>query len=100
MECCKGGCLSDYIKKQHNSRLSETEARKFFRQLIEGVIYLHSNKIMHRDLKLQNLILTDSKDLKICDFGLSVQLNDEEDLHKTVCGTPNYLSPYVVKNVI
>lgn len=63
-------------------------------QFAKALKYLHSNKVLHRDLKLSNLLLTDKNALKICDFGLAVKLPDFEAERDTICGTPNYISPY------
>ncbi|KAJ3293304.1 Serine/threonine-protein kinase plk4 [Borealophlyctis nickersoniae] len=95
MELCKNGELYRYIQQQ-KSPLSEPEARGTATQLIEGMLYLHANGIIHRDLKLSNLLLTDKFDLKIADFGLAVKLSDPDGEQKTMCGTPNYISPEIV----
>lgn len=58
--------------------------------------YLHKNKILHRDLKLGNILLNDDDTIKICDFGLAVQLEDLEEERETLCGTPNYISPEIL----
>lgn len=58
--------------------------------------YLHSNKILHRDLKLGNILLVDDDTIKICDFGLAVQLKDLTEERDTLCGTPNYISPEIL----
>jgi polo-like kinase 1 len=55
--------------------VTEPEARYFMHQLLLGVKYLHENKIIHRDLKLENLLLNDDMELKIGDFGLATKLN-------------------------
>ena len=69
MEYADGGELFNYIVKK--KRLSETEACKFYQQIISGIEYLHKQNIVHRDLKPENLLLDHCKDLKIVDFGLS-----------------------------
>ncbi|KAJ3052841.1 hypothetical protein HK097_005568 [Rhizophlyctis rosea] len=95
MELCKNGELYRYIQRRGRP-LSEPEARGVATQLVQGMLYLHSNGIIHRDLKLSNLLLTDSFRLKIGDFGLAVKLNDPDGEQKTMCGTPNYISPEIV----
>ena len=65
------------------------------KQVIEGLLYLHSHSILHRDLSLANLLLTRAMDVKIADFGLATQLSGPNDKHFTMCGTPNYISPEI-----
>ena len=93
MEYCKNGELFDYISKK--DRLQEDEASSFFYQMINGVEYIHSKGIAHRDLKLENLLLTEDNVIKIIDFGLSHEFNGK-DLLKTKCGLPSYASPELI----
>ena len=58
--------------------------------------YVHSRKVIHRDLKLGNLFLTDKMQLKVGDFGLAAQVFYQGEKKRTVCGTPNYLAPEVL----
>ncbi|KAJ3226639.1 Serine/threonine-protein kinase plk4 [Clydaea vesicula] len=74
--------------------ITEKQLRPLLKDLIDGLLYLHSKNIIHRDLKLSNLLLTKNH-LKIADFGLAVKLSQQEQ--KTLCGTPNYISPEIVK---
>ena len=60
-----------------NGRLQEDEARKFFRQLIEGISYIHSHNICHRDIKPENLLLDKDMNIKISDFGLSAFVGED-----------------------
>ena len=57
------------------------------------MIHIHSQGIIHRDLKLGNVLINDQMDTKICDFGLSTKIKNEGDTKKTICGTPNYIAP-------
>lgn len=75
--------------------LSEKAAADVFKQVVSGVLYLHSHNIIHRDLSLNNLLLTKDLNVKIADFGLATQLNAPDEKHVTMCGTPNYISPEV-----
>ncbi|TPX36160.1 hypothetical protein SmJEL517_g01652 [Synchytrium microbalum] len=95
MELCKQGELYRYIQKRKQP-LSEPEARHVLSQITRGLMYLHANGIIHRDLKLSNLLLTDNFDVKIADFGLAVKLSEPDGEQKTMCGTPNYISPEIV----
>uniref|UniRef100_A0A8C5LQ92 non-specific serine/threonine protein kinase n=1 Tax=Leptobrachium leishanense TaxID=445787 RepID=A0A8C5LQ92_9ANUR len=93
MEYASQGDLYDYISERQ--KLSEQEARKFFRQIVSAVQYCHSNGIVHRDLKLENILLDENKNVKICDFGLSNIYNSDSYL-QTYCGSPLYASPEIV----
>jgi serine/threonine protein kinase len=99
MELCENGNLFQHLKEKQGKLLPEAEARNILRQLVNGLIYLHSNGILHRDLKLSNLLLNHKFDLKIADFGLAVKLVDPHSEQKTMCGTPNYLSPEIVSRL-
>ena len=63
------------------------------RQVVEGVSFLHDNNIIHRDIKLDNLLLDNDGNIKIADFGLAIELQDPNEKHYTMCGTPNYIAP-------
>ncbi|KAJ3093874.1 Map microtubule affinity-regulating kinase, partial [Phlyctochytrium planicorne] len=89
MEYAAGGELIDYIAAR--DYLSEREARRLFRQIISAMDHCHMANVVHRDLKLENLLLTEQKNILISDFGLGrTFLNDRDDYMKTFCGTPNY----------
>ena len=94
MEYCNKGELFDYIVA--HQKLDEDEASLFFYQLINGVDYIHKKGVAHRDLKPENLLLTLDKTLKIIDFGLSHEY-DENSLLKTKCGSPSYAAPEIIK---
>jgi len=93
MEFVSEGELFDHIV--HKLRLAESEARRFFQQILAGVEYCHQSMVTHRDLKPENLLLDANLHVKIADFGLSNEMKDGEFL-KTSCGSPNYASPEVV----
>ena len=101
LELVTGGELFDLIVQR--GRLDEAASRIYFRQLVSGVAYCHSQGVAHRDLKPENLLLDSEGTLKISDFGLSALYDGEEGstrsqmLH-TTCGTPNYVAPEVLQN--
>ena len=80
------------------SFINEKEVAEYVRQLATGIEYMQERGIMHRDLKLSNILLTEDKAVKIIDFGLAVQLSTNAEERETLCGTPNYISPEVIQN--
>jgi len=77
-------------------RLTELEARYYSLQLLSAMRYLHAHAIIHRDLKLGNLFLSDGMQIRVGDFGLATQLTHPEERKRTICGTPNYIAPEVL----
>ena len=69
IELCSGGDLLNYVRKRR--RLKEDVAKCIFKQIIEGLGYIHSQSILHRDIKLDNILLDNNGVVKICDFGVS-----------------------------
>ncbi|KAL1922181.1 uncharacterized protein VTP21DRAFT_9720 [Calcarisporiella thermophila] len=94
MELCEKGELYQYLQKR--ALLSEAEARGVMRRLVEGLMYLHSQGIVHRDLKLSNILLTKEYEVKIADFGLATRVRGSSAEQITMCGTPNYISPEIL----
>lgn len=94
-ELCRGGELFDRVYEKR--QLEESEAAKIIREVSEGVCYLHSHGIVHRDLKLENVLFKNKSDaIRIADFGLS-RIVDEEHLKvlMTTCGTTSYMAPEI-----
>ncbi|KAI9008589.1 kinase-like domain-containing protein [Hyaloraphidium curvatum] len=94
LELCERTTFIELLRAR--KRLNEDEARFYMRQLLDAVRYMHSKRIIHRDLKLGNLFLAADMSLKIGDFGLAAVLKGENDRKKTICGTPNYIAPEVL----
>ncbi|RHZ59053.1 hypothetical protein Glove_365g260 [Diversispora epigaea] len=93
LEYIPGGELYNYVDKKHH--LEEVEACRIFKQLIQGVDYLHTMKIVHRDLKLENLLLDAAQNLVITDFGFAIKFDDSDRIGSP-CGTPYYLAPELI----
>ncbi|KAK0554620.1 hypothetical protein OC845_000652 [Tilletia horrida] len=95
LEYASGGELFDHILA--HKYLREKDACKLFAQLISGVSYLHQKKIIHRDLKLENLLLDRNRNVIITDFGFANNFEDKrDDLMATSCGSPCYAAPELV----
>ena len=84
--------LHAYVKQKPNRRLPEEEARKIFKQIIEGLRYIHKKNLSHRDMKLENLLLDADLNVKIIDFGFSIE-NPKDKTLNVFCGTPSYMAP-------
>ena len=69
MELCAGGDLLNYVRKRR--KLTEDIAKALFKQIVEGLGYIHSKRILHRDIKLDNILLDGKGNVKIADFGVS-----------------------------
>ncbi|XP_030849826.1 serine/threonine-protein kinase Nek6 [Strongylocentrotus purpuratus] len=97
---CDGGNLDERIQtaKHRGKPFDEGRIMQWFIQLVMAVQYIHSKKILHRDLKTQNVFLTKSDVVKLGDFGISRTLEHTVDKAKTCVGTPCYLSPEVCQD--
>ncbi|GAA0169750.1 non-receptor serine/threonine protein kinase [Lithospermum erythrorhizon] len=98
LQYVNGGELFDRIASK--GKLSEANGRRLFQQLIDGVSYCHNRGVIHRDLKLENVLVDEKGNIKITDFGLSAlpdHFRDDGLLH-TTCGSPNYVAPEILSN--
>lgn len=95
MEYAAGGDLLNYVKKK--GKLEESEARCLFRQIVFGLGHIHSRSVLHRDIKLDNILLDADGSVKICDFGVS-KITVKGNKIKEQCGTPAYIAPEVISN--
>eukprot|EP01137_Pigoraptor_chileana_P022953 Opistho-2@7175 len=91
MEYADGGTLAQYLANQQ-SEIPERDIITMFRQMVDGVAYIHANNIMHRDLKTANIFLTSEGIVKLGDFGIAKVMSTSRNSN-TVLGTPYYISP-------
>ncbi|PSC74088.1 CAMK CAMK1 kinase [Micractinium conductrix] len=102
MELLRGGELLEAVLQQ--GHYSEADARTIFRQLVQCLQYLHAKGVVHRDVKLDNLLLVEPGDIahvKIADFGFAKKLHGGRlDSMKTVCGTPEYIAPEIIEKLM
>ncbi|RMB88450.1 hypothetical protein DUI87_35192 [Hirundo rustica rustica] len=94
MEYMDGGTLYDVIYETH---MSEDEIAVVSRECLQGLDFLHSNHVMHRDVKSLNILLRTDGSVKLADFGFSAQLTPEQSRRNTVIGTPWWMAPEVVE---
>lgn len=94
MELCPNQTMLELVKRK--KRLTESDARRYMLQTLDGVRHMHQRNIIHRDLKLGNFFLGKSSEIKIGDFGLACKLSFDGERKKTLCGTPNYIAPEVL----
>ena len=99
MEYCAYGSLYDVLKRRRekNSYTKPTQVLDWSKQIANGVNYLHSNKIVHCDLKSPNVLIADNCILKISDFGASKQLGSKRSLAMSLNGTSAWMAPEVIR---
>jgi len=93
IELCAGGDLLNYVRRRR--KLKENVAKFVFKQLIEGLEHCHNRNVVHRDIKLDNILLNSKGKIKICDFGVSKLVRKGEKM-KEQCGTPAYIAPEIL----
>lgn len=91
LEYAPNGNLRKKLDKQPEKRFDEKTAARYIRSCADAISYLHERDIIHRDIKPENLLLGYDDELKIADFGLSV--NAQNQRRSTICGTPDYIPP-------
>ena len=90
------GDLLGFIRKR--SKLSESVSKIIFKQLIEGLKYIHKKHFVHRDIKLDNILIDLTNTIKICDFGVSKHFDDKNEIMFDHCGTPAYIAPEIFEH--
>ena len=94
LELCQNQTMNELLRRR--KRLTELEIQSYLAQLVSALKYLHSNRVIHRDIKLGNLFLNSKMEIKMGDFGLATKLEFEGERKRTICGTPNYIAPEIL----
>ena len=97
LEYINGPSLLNIMEQKKNG-LSERETCKYFLQILESIKFLHSNKIIHRDIKLENFLIENNTIIKLIDFGCCVLLTEDEPKRLSICGTHLYMSPELINS--
>ncbi|XP_035244354.1 serine/threonine-protein kinase Nek4-like isoform X3 [Anguilla anguilla] len=98
MRFCEGGDLYQRLKQQKGELLPERQVVEWFVQISMALQYLHEKRILHRDLKTQNIFLTKTNIIKVGDLGIARVLENQNDMASTLIGTPYYMSPELLSN--
>uniref|UniRef100_A0A8C4S1P0 non-specific serine/threonine protein kinase n=1 Tax=Erpetoichthys calabaricus TaxID=27687 RepID=A0A8C4S1P0_ERPCA len=96
MEFCGAGSVTDLIKNTKGSSLKEEWIAYICREILRGLTHLHHHKVIHRDIKGQNILLTENAEVKLVDFGVSAQLDRTIGRRNTFIGTPYWMAPEVI----
>ncbi|XP_036421315.1 TRAF2 and NCK interacting kinase a isoform X1 [Colossoma macropomum] len=96
MEFCGAGSVTDLIKNTKGNSLKEDWIGYISREMLRGLIHLHQHKVIHRDIKGQNVLLTENAEVKLVDFGVSAQLDRTVGRRNTFIGTPYWMAPEVI----
>merc|ERR1719265_2972379 len=98
MDYADGGDVHMEIKRQEGVLISESKVLEWFSQTCFAMKHVHDRKVLHRDLKTQNIFLMSSGQIKLGDFGIARVLDATKDYAKTMVGTPYYLSPEIIED--
>uniref|UniRef100_UPI00358F1543 mitogen-activated protein kinase kinase kinase kinase 4-like isoform X4 n=2 Tax=Myxine glutinosa TaxID=7769 RepID=UPI00358F1543 len=96
MEFCGAGSVTDLVKNTKGNTLKEDWIAYVCREILRGLTHLHAHKVIHRDIKGQNVLLTENAEVKLVDFGVSAQLDRTVGRRNTFIGTPYWMAPEVI----
>jgi len=95
MELVNGVSLLSFLKSKENRRLEIAECKEVCYQIVNALAHLHEKKIVHRDIKLENILIDENKKVKVLDFGFGCITNNKK--LDFFCGTPSYMPPEIVQ---
>uniref|UniRef100_A0A3Q4H7E4 non-specific serine/threonine protein kinase n=1 Tax=Neolamprologus brichardi TaxID=32507 RepID=A0A3Q4H7E4_NEOBR len=96
MEFCGAGSITDLVKNTKGNSLKEDWIAYISREILRGLAHLHAHHVIHRDIKGQNVLLTENAEVKLVDFGVSAQLDRTVGRRNTFIGTPYWMAPEVI----
>uniref|UniRef100_A0A4W3KAV7 non-specific serine/threonine protein kinase n=1 Tax=Callorhinchus milii TaxID=7868 RepID=A0A4W3KAV7_CALMI len=96
MEFCGAGSITDLVKNTKGNSLKEDWIAYICREILRGLAHLHVHHVIHRDIKGQNVLLTENAEVKLVDFGVSAQLDRTVGRRNTFIGTPYWMAPEVI----
>uniref|UniRef100_A0A8B9KYK7 non-specific serine/threonine protein kinase n=1 Tax=Astyanax mexicanus TaxID=7994 RepID=A0A8B9KYK7_ASTMX len=96
MEFCGAGSITDLVKNTKGNKLKEDQIAYISREILRGLAHLHAHHVIHRDIKGQNVLLTENAEVKLVDFGVSAQLDRTVGRRNTFIGTPYWMAPEVI----
>ncbi|XP_036609497.1 mitogen-activated protein kinase kinase kinase kinase 4 isoform X13 [Trichosurus vulpecula] len=96
MEFCGAGSITDLVKNTKGNTLKEDWIAYISREILRGLAHLHAHHVIHRDIKGQNVLLTENAEVKLVDFGVSAQLDRTVGRRNTFIGTPYWMAPEVI----
>uniref|UniRef100_A0AAR2IJF8 non-specific serine/threonine protein kinase n=1 Tax=Pygocentrus nattereri TaxID=42514 RepID=A0AAR2IJF8_PYGNA len=96
MEFCGAGSITDLVKNTKGNKLKEDQIAYICREILRGLAHLHAHHVIHRDIKGQNVLLTENAEVKLVDFGVSAQLDRTVGRRNTFIGTPYWMAPEVI----
>uniref|UniRef100_A0A672MC33 non-specific serine/threonine protein kinase n=1 Tax=Sinocyclocheilus grahami TaxID=75366 RepID=A0A672MC33_SINGR len=96
MEFCGAGSITDLVKNTKGNTLKEEWIAYISREILRGLAHLHAHHVIHRDIKGQNVLLTENAEVKLVDFGVSAQLDRTVGRRNTFIGTPYWMAPEVI----
>jgi len=97
MEYMGGGCLTEVLEQHEFVKLSEPQIALVCKETLKALIYIHEMHRIHRDIKSDNILISETGEVKIADFGYAAQLTQQQEKRNTVVGTPYWMAPELIR---